>query len=64
MVTKAAMPPKKMEAKVAAFETKVEGLKSILQVSQIKVEDNQERLIIIISKNKEESNGKVLGIQN
>lgn len=34
------MPPKKMEAKVAALETKVEGLKFILQVMQIKVEDN------------------------
>jgi len=50
--------PRRWRPKVAALETEVEGLKSILQAMQIKVEENQERLIPMINKNKEESNGK------
>jgi len=51
------MPPKKVETKVATLETEVEGFKFILQAMQIKVEENQERLIAMVNK-KKESNGK------
>lgn len=44
------MPPKKMEAKVAALESEVAGLKTTMKSMQLKAEENHERLIALLSK--------------
>lgn len=51
------MPPKKMDAKIAALENEVAGLKNAFMAMQMKAEENQEPLIALLTKNAESDNG-------
>lgn len=42
------MPPKKMEAQVAALESEVVSLRNVLTTMQSKAEENQEKLITML----------------
>lgn len=52
------MPPKKMEAKVAALESEVASIRSVIREMQLKAEENQERLIALLTKGVENADGE------
>lgn len=43
------MPPKKMEAKVAALESEVASIKDAINAIHLKVDANQEKLIALLT---------------
>ena len=57
------MPPKEMEAKVATLENEVVSIKDVLQVLNLKVDVNQEKLIVLLTKRTEDVGGDTLGVK-
>lgn len=52
------MPPKKMEAKVAALESEVASIRSAIREMQLKAEENQERLVALLTKGVKNADGE------
>lgn len=55
------MPPKKMEAKVAALENEVASIKDAIQTIHLKIDANQEKLIALLTQGGGRSGGAESG---
>lgn len=53
------MPPKKMEAKVAALENEVASLQTTLTAMQMKVDSNQEQLLAMLTQSLQSQRSRV-----
>lgn len=53
------MPPKKMEAKVAALESEVASIKDAINAIHLKVDANQEKLIALLTQGAENVTGEI-----